>query len=77
MKYIYNKIITSSTLNNPGYIFDIYQYLKLFTSYLRGTSTFVSTFVFTLSNHKNRATQKGNCAISCLSITVLLIGQLT
>ena len=35
---ICNNIITSSTLNNPGNISDIYQYFKLFTSYLQGTS---------------------------------------
>ena len=35
---ICNNIITSSTLNNPGNISDIYRYIKLFTSYLHGTS---------------------------------------
>ena len=36
LKYIYNNIITSSTLNNPGNISNVYDYISLFTSYLHG-----------------------------------------
>ena len=34
----YNNIATSSILNKPGNMSDVYEYISLFTSYLKGTS---------------------------------------
>ena len=49
MKYIYNNIITLATVNNPGNISDVYEYISFFTSYLQGSSKPFQHFPFAQS----------------------------
>ena len=75
--YIYNNITTSSTLNNPGNMSDVYEYIGLFTSYLQGTSRpfqhLFSLCPITKIERRKRAIEPFSAALLPFS----LIGQLT
>ena len=74
MKYIDNNITTSSALNNPGNMSDVYEYVSLFTSYLQGTFQHLfSLCPITKIERRKRIIEPSSAALLPFS----LIGQLS